>query len=336
MFSQKLVAKGKHIHIAVLLTSLLMVAAAAFLIVFQASLWASLVLLLITALILMVWYTPLSDKLKIHAMYASTVVALFIIALALPDRKETAIFFSWIVIIISFAVINYISLVYMSATCFSILYYLYFHLSIESFATLMLLTIVIIVIAALLKRHQRQLHTMQEHIRQNLFWQSRRDPLSGLPNRLFLLECLTKATEQCASNEYVAVIFFDLDGFKKINDAAGHNVGDQLLIKISERISGTLKNELFARYGGDEFVVLIPRISRLQEINVVVQELKASFEEAFVIGVNSYIVSACMGISVYPTDSQDPHELICIADMAMLKAKRERQLSLVHKTQQSS
>lgn len=334
MVNKKPNVKEKQINIAALLTSFLLVAAAVFLVMFQASFWRALALLLITALIVMLWHTSFSDIIKRHSMHALTVAALFIIAVALPDRKEMALFFSWIVILISLASFDYVSLVYMLAASFGIMYYLFFHISIKLLEPLIYLTIVIILILVLLKRHQRQLHNMQDQIKQNLYWQSRRDPLTDLPNRLLLMECLTKAIEQGA-NDYVAIIFFDLDGFKKINDTAGHNVGDHLLIKISERITGTLKNELLARYGGDEFVVLIPRVSRLQEIDVVTQEIKASFEEAFVIGGNDYTMSACMGISVYPTDSQDPQELIFIADMAMLKAKRERQLSLVNKNHQS-
>lgn len=150
------------------------------------------------------------------------------------------------------------------------------------------------------------------------------DALTGLPNRNLLYECLGQCLERARNNnQMVAVLFLDLDGFKKINDTLGHGVGDLLLQAVAKRLTGCLRtSDLVARLGGDEFIVLLPSLVEEQDISVVAEKILATLAQAFAISGQTLFVTTSIGIAVYPTHSTDLEALIEIADEAMYEAKK--------------
>lgn len=149
------------------------------------------------------------------------------------------------------------------------------------------------------------------------------DTLTGLPNRDLLFDRLDRALVQAARRQgHVAVLMFDLDDFKLVNDRFGHGVGDQLLQGVARRLeSATRGADTVCRYGGDEFVILLPEADGRQGTLVVAQKIHASLAAAFVLDGHSITVSASIGIALYPLDGIAPAHLLKRADMAMYGAK---------------
>jgi diguanylate cyclase (GGDEF)-like protein len=149
------------------------------------------------------------------------------------------------------------------------------------------------------------------------------DELTGLPNRSLLLDRLNQAIAQRArQNRQAALLLLDLDGFKSVNDRFGHAVGDQLLQQVSERLLASTRNaDTISRYGGDEFIVLLPDVEGRNGATEVAQKIHARLTEPFAISGHSIAVTACIGIAVYPLDGTNPEELIERADVAMYRAK---------------
>lgn len=150
------------------------------------------------------------------------------------------------------------------------------------------------------------------------------DPLTALPNRLLLLERLEQAiTRNKSSCESFLLIFMDLDHFKHVNDSLGHIAGDVLLQKVAQRLSKTAGDDnLVARIGGDEFVLLLEHIEK-DKLDSLPRMLFSCFERPFRIDAHEVRVTASMGLCTYPGDGDDPHTLLRNADAAMYKAKNE-------------
>lgn len=149
------------------------------------------------------------------------------------------------------------------------------------------------------------------------------DELTGLPNRSLLLDRLNQTIAQRArQNRQAALLLLDLDGFKNVNDRFGHAVGDQLLQQVSQRLLASTRNaDTISRYGGDEFIVLLPDVEGRNGATEVAQKIHARLTEPFAISGHSIAVTACIGIAVYPVDGTHPDELIERADLAMYRAK---------------
>lgn len=149
------------------------------------------------------------------------------------------------------------------------------------------------------------------------------DYLTGLPNRASCKKLLGKAMSAAVENKNIlAVLFLDIDGFKKINDTMGHAAGDALLQDISSRLTHTLRrSDTVIRYGGDEFIVLLENLKRKEDIPAVAGKLIACFADPFVWESTMLFVTTSIGISVYPDLSEDGDVLIKSADLAMYKAK---------------
>ncbi|MDA7088452.1 diguanylate cyclase [Pseudomonas sp. SA3-5] len=157
---------------------------------------------------------------------------------------------------------------------------------------------------------------------------ARHDPLTGLPNRLLLEECLTQALARARRNvTRVALVFIDLNGFKRVNDEHGHAVGDQLLVGTARRLQQTLReSDMVARLGGDEFVVIIEDLARSKslhdEAHVISEKILQRLSQPLKLGNSSHQVGASLGIAMFPEHGPNIDSLIHIADQAMYAAKR--------------
>ncbi|MEB2361156.1 MAG: EAL domain-containing protein [Bryobacteraceae bacterium] len=163
----------------------------------------------------------------------------------------------------------------------------------------------------------------QRQLTDQLAHQAQHDPLTGLPNRLYLRSRLESALEQARMNDSILAVFFiDLDRFKQINDTLGHSTGDMLLQKVGERLQGRLrKADFLARMGGDEFTVLVSELRRAEDAIIVGRKLLNALREPFEIHGTEFVVTASIGISFYPKDGTDTATLLSNADRAMYRAK---------------
>jgi diguanylate cyclase (GGDEF)-like protein len=150
------------------------------------------------------------------------------------------------------------------------------------------------------------------------------DALTGLPNRVLLADRLQQAmNNSLRRNQSLAVAYLDLDGFKVVNDKHGHNVGDQLLIAIAQRMSEALRDgDTLARIGGDEFVAVFVDLERTQDCEPILERLLHACVEPVQIGNAALQISASIGVTVYPQDGADSEQLMRHADQAMYQAKQ--------------
>ncbi len=169
-----------------------------------------------------------------------------------------------------------------------------------------------------LEREMRE-RTLAE---QELEFLATHDPLTGLPNRSGASRHLERMlTASLASEEYLALMFLDLDQFKDINDSLGHQFGDQLLCQIPSRLNSVLlETDFVGRHGGDEFLIALYRPRRSQ-IEQAAADVLHAFDEAFKIDGNQFFISASIGIAYYPESGRSVSELIQNADTALFKAK---------------
>lgn len=149
------------------------------------------------------------------------------------------------------------------------------------------------------------------------------DALTGLPNRPLYMDRLIMALAQAARlNQKLAVFFLDLDRFKDINDSLGHSTGDVLLKAVAERIRRCVREgDTVARFGGDEFTLLIPRIDHIEDAAKIAQKILETLKIPFTLGDRELFVTTSIGISVFPSDGSDPETLVRNADTAMYRAK---------------
>jgi diguanylate cyclase (GGDEF)-like protein len=169
--------------------------------------------------------------------------------------------------------------------------------------------------------------------RQHLFEQQRSlynkahfDHLTGLPNTNLLLDRLEQAIRSAQrTSSRVAVFFLDLDDFKQVNDAWGHDVGDQLLIQIGVRLRESMRGEdTVARIHGDEFVILIPVFSGELQLNRIRGKLETLFERPFKVGDIVLHQSGSFGLAICPEDADDAEGLLGLADRQMYLRKQSR------------
>jgi diguanylate cyclase (GGDEF)-like protein len=153
---------------------------------------------------------------------------------------------------------------------------------------------------------------------------ARHDPLTGLPNRRFFVEALGEVLRTTTANSRLAVLMLDLDGFKSVNDAFGHAVGDQTLIQFAQRVSAIMRvGAFFTRLGGDEFAVILPDINSLDGPTALARRIVGAVAEPFSIGPISTSVGVGVGIAIAPSDGMDPELLVQRADRALYRAKSE-------------
>ena len=182
----------------------------------------------------------------------------------------------------------------------------------------------------------REMGKNLSHYHEQVRYVAYHDSLTGLPNRLMFRNYLNRATAEARRDmQNLAVLFLDLDNFKRINDTLGHQAGDKLLEAFADRLSKQLRetdvvshpsqseaSQVIARLAGDEFIILLPGISGPVEPQKVAKRILASLSEPFVISVHELFISASIGIAIYPEDGETSGELLKNADIAMYHAKK--------------
>lgn len=149
------------------------------------------------------------------------------------------------------------------------------------------------------------------------------DHLTGLPNRVLLLDVMKKSMEQANhDNKMVGVFFLDLDHFKQINDIWGHAAGDVFLKRVAERLKNSVRDtDVVSRHGGDEFIVILPNLKSYDYALKVSKTIISRMSEPFMINEQKMQATFSIGMSLYPEDGDDPETLLKKADMAMYRAK---------------
>jgi diguanylate cyclase (GGDEF)-like protein/PAS domain S-box-containing protein len=150
------------------------------------------------------------------------------------------------------------------------------------------------------------------------------DALTSIPNRILLADRMKQAISQTSRDQnMMAICYLDLDGFKPINDALGHEAGDEVLIEIAKRISDTIRGgDTVARLGGDEFVILLLGLVKGDECVSTLERLLAAIAEPIKLNNNTVNISASIGVSIYPIDDEDHDTLLRHADQSMYVAKQ--------------
>ncbi|UGA56117.1 bifunctional diguanylate cyclase/phosphodiesterase [Vibrio sp. VB16] len=162
-----------------------------------------------------------------------------------------------------------------------------------------------------------------ENVKNRMQHMALHDALTGLPNRLLLVENITHGIESAKKNGTdLAVIFVDLDDFKKVNDLYGHSSGDKLLEVISRKFETILgPMDTVSRFGGDEFIFCFPELSGTEQARDIIKEIKQVFDDQFVINGKIFHTNCSIGVSMFPSDSDDAESLIRKADIVLYKSK---------------
>lgn len=180
------------------------------------------------------------------------------------------------------------------------------------------------VMAQNLRRSNEQMEFLAKH-----------DDLTGLPNRRMFKEYLGHALAYARRHDQkIALLFLDLDDFKRVNDVAGHESGDKLLTLVADRLAQCIRyedymahakqqqaQEMIARLGGDEFIILLTDIQRPLDVAIVAKRMIAVMQKPFHLNDHNYFVGASIGITLYPDDSGTVEGLVKNADIAMYHAK---------------
>ncbi len=167
--------------------------------------------------------------------------------------------------------------------------------------------------------------TQRKHIEQKLTHIAYHDSLTGLANRRLLNERLTRMLADQTDLHMPAVIFFDLDNFKVVNDTLGHHMGDDFLKMVCDRLKGIVHpDETFARFGGDEFVLAIPTISSQNMLASRCLELLNHIKKPFIINEKDFFVTMSIGAAYAPFHGVLPEELLRKSDLAMYSAKMNK------------
>lgn len=155
--------------------------------------------------------------------------------------------------------------------------------------------------------------------------QAHYDSLTGLPNRLLLLDRLSQSVKDARRNhQYLAVLFIDLDNFKIINDSLGHQCGDQILQEAAERLRTVVRGaDTVGRLGGDEFLVILSDLKKPSDAEFVAMKVLEQFNRSFELKGRDFMMTSSIGIACYPDDGEDDGALLQHADMAMYHSKGE-------------
>ncbi|KTD21600.1 EAL domain-containing protein [Legionella londiniensis] len=165
--------------------------------------------------------------------------------------------------------------------------------------------------------------TERAFLEKKLEYQATHDALTELPNRVLLYDRIRQEiANSMRYNKQFAILFFDLDRFKLVNDSLGHEFGDKLLCQVAKRLSGMIRKvDTLARIGGDEFILLLSGLRHEEELMHIAVKLVNSFNQPFVIEGHELNITASIGITLYPTNGTTASKLLKNADLAMYQAK---------------
>jgi diguanylate cyclase (GGDEF)-like protein/PAS domain S-box-containing protein len=165
--------------------------------------------------------------------------------------------------------------------------------------------------------------TERKHIESRLLHLTHHDPLTDLPNRVLLNDRLVQALAQAKRNGWIAAaMFLGLDHFKMINETLGHGAGDELVREVSGRIVNAVRlADTVGRFGGDEFVVILSHLHDIEDASLVAKKILDSLAQPLMLGNQEVFVTVSIGISLFPSDSDEPAALLRNADAAMYRAK---------------
>jgi diguanylate cyclase (GGDEF)-like protein/PAS domain S-box-containing protein len=151
------------------------------------------------------------------------------------------------------------------------------------------------------------------------------DTLTDLPNRFLMVDRLSQLLSRASrSGNAFSVLFMDVDGFKEINDTHGHEVGDQVLCAVADRLTKNVRHsDTVARIGGDEFVVIMETVHSIPDAEMVAEKLRAAVARPLVLQQHKLSVTVSIGISFFPDNGTDADTLLRAADYAMYLAKRD-------------
>ncbi|MCG8312738.1 MAG: transporter substrate-binding domain-containing protein [Pseudomonadales bacterium] len=171
-----------------------------------------------------------------------------------------------------------------------------------------------------------------------LQYQAEYDQLTDLPNRELSLDRLSQLTSVARRNQTcVAVMFLDLDDFKKINDTLGHDKGDRVIVEVAKRLTATMRSEdTISRLGGDEFIILLGELQSASAAIPVIHHVLSCFKSPFLLGDREILLTVSVGIAFFPENGSTPSELLRNADAAMYNAKREGRNTYSFFTQEMS
>ncbi|MEX0732768.1 MAG: EAL domain-containing protein [Aquisalimonadaceae bacterium] len=165
--------------------------------------------------------------------------------------------------------------------------------------------------------------TIRRHYEEELAFRIGHDGLTGLPNRMLLMDRLKQAVAVARRKKSrLAVLHIDLDGFKVFNDSQGHLLGDELLRSVADRLQRAARSmDTVARFAGDEFVMLCTELNCDGDVRIIAERVMAAVSQPIHINQITSHMTCSIGISMYPSDSQDPEDLIRNAGLAMSRAK---------------
>ncbi|HET6720472.1 MAG TPA: EAL domain-containing protein [Rhodocyclaceae bacterium] len=165
--------------------------------------------------------------------------------------------------------------------------------------------------------------TERKHAESQIRFLAEHDALTELPNRVLMIDRLEQMIQKAVRNQtMLAVLFLDLDHFKNINDTLGHAVGDELLRQVALRISAALRlSDTLSRTGGDEFIILLPDLHAVADSARVTEAILERMSQPFALSDHDIVVSASIGIAIFPNDGDTPQRLVQCADMAMYHSK---------------
>lgn len=171
---------------------------------------------------------------------------------------------------------------------------------------------------------RREVEQERRAAQEKIAHMARHDALTGVPNRLLLRERLEQVVQECHQGSRAAILYLDLDGFKPVNDTFGHPAGDRILQQAAERLRGCLgPDDMVARFGGDEFVVVQPRIGASYEAGRLARRIIRALSEPFFLDSQPVQIGTSVGVALAPVDGGSSDDLLRAADIALYRAKAE-------------
>ncbi len=178
--------------------------------------------------------------------------------------------------------------------------------------------------------------SQQKEQEEHILYQAQYDLLTHIPNRFLARDRAEQAIKKADKHDSkIALMFIDLDGFKKVNDSLGHDVGDLLLQYATKRFQSCLtESDTLARHGGDEFIILLEDITVPSDAEIYIEKILEQFSSPFTIENKELFVTTSIGVAIYPDDATDYQSLLRASDIGMYKAKKDGKNTFHYYTQE--